>query len=153
MSTATTSKADTRDGSPLPREFSNYTDSLQFYHALRSCKDQYISSHLNKALDSLSDALRLYGPNHVFSSYNGGKDADVIMHLLRAVFAKYSDDRGVNVSPEMVYFYNPDEFEEVTEHIERSKTLYNLNITTYDNGIVEVRDNETVLVLPSSFSC
>lgn len=142
MSTATTSKADTRDGSPspLPRDFSNYTDSLQFYHALRSCKDQYISSHVNKALDSLSDALRLYGPNHVFSSYNGGKDADVIMHLLRAVFAKYSDDRGVDVSPEMVYFYNPDEFEEVTEHIERSKTLYNLNITTYDNGIVEVSE-------------
>lgn len=136
MSTATTRKGES--DSPVSREFSNYTDSLQFYHALRSCNDQYISTHLNKALDSLSDALRLYGPNRIFSSYNGGKDADVIMHLLRAVFAKYSDDKRVDAVPEMVYFVNSDEFDEVTEHIARSQQLYNLKITTYDNGIVHV---------------
>jgi hypothetical protein len=73
---------------------SAHKESLQFYHSLRDYKDSYISSQINSALDTLLDALRLFGPSHVFSSYNGGKDADVIMHLLRAAIAKYSDDHG-----------------------------------------------------------
>lgn len=64
--------------------------SLSLYDKLRECKDGYISSRVNSALDILYDALRLYGPDQVFSSYNGGKDAVVIMHLLRAAVAKYS---------------------------------------------------------------
>lgn len=31
----------------------------------------------------LEDALRLYGPRRLVGSYNGGKDAVVIMHLQR----------------------------------------------------------------------
>lgn len=148
MSTGSTSKSETRDSSPLSsQKVSNHTDSLELYYALRSCKDQYIFNHLNKALDSLSDALRLYGPDRIFSSYNGGKDADIIMHLLRAVFAKYSEDFGVHVFPEMVYFVNSDEFDEVTEHIENSKQRFNLKITTYDTGIVHVRFVEKHLTI------
>lgn len=140
MSTGLTSTSETRDSSPFySRNVSNYADSLQFYHALRSCEDRYISHHLNKALDILSDALRLYGPDRMFSSYNGGKDADVIMHLLRAVFAKYSEDFGVHAVPEMVYFVHSDEFDEVTEHIEASKRLFDLKVTTYDTSVVQVR--------------
>lgn len=75
----------------------HYIDSLQFYHTLRNCKDQYLSQHINHALDVLTDAYRLYGSNYLISSYNGGKDADVIMHLLRAVAAKYSFDHGIYV--------------------------------------------------------
>jgi FAD synthetase len=92
---------------------------------------------MNKSLDILSDALRLYGPDRMFSSYNGGKDADVIMHLLRAVFAKYSEEFGVHAVPEMVYFVHSDEFDEVTEHIENSKRLFDLKVTTYDTSVVQ----------------
>lgn len=67
---------------------------LEFYSALRKCNDSYISGPINAALDTLLDSLRLFGPSRVFSSYNGGKDADVIMHLLRAANAKYSQDHG-----------------------------------------------------------
>ena len=66
-------------------------DSLNLYHRLRACDDGYIAAKVNSALDILFDALRLYGPDQLFSSYNGGKDAVVIMHLLRAITAKYSE--------------------------------------------------------------
>lgn len=122
----------------------HYVDSLAFYNALRSCKDGYIADHVNSALDTLSDALRLYGPDLLLSSYNGGKDADVIMHLLRAVTAKYSNDHGgVECRPRLVYFAIEDEFDEVIQHIEYTKQLYNLNITQYNCGIVQVSQEQS----------
>ena len=120
-----------------PNFDSHYADSLAFYHALRDCTDGYIAQHLNSALDAITDALRLYGPELLLSSYNGGKDADVIMHLLRAVAAKYADDNGVKFRPKLVYFAIEDEFDEVIEHIDYTRQLYNLDIETYECGIVE----------------
>lgn len=118
--------------------FRNHVDPLQFYHTLRRCNDSYISKHINRALDVLTDSVRLYGPGRVFSSYNGGKDADVIMHLLRAVYAKYSADKGVEYRPQQIYFYNDDEFGEVLAHIDRAEKAYGLDLTRYDQGIVQV---------------
>eukprot|EP01039_Chlorochromonas_danica_P009248 gene9248-10211_t len=117
--------------------FYSHHDSLQFYHTLRKCNDSYISKHVNHALDVLTDSLRLYGPDKVFSSYNGGKDADVIMHLLRAVYAKYSHDKASVHEAKLVYFVNEDEFDEVLTHIGKAETAYGLNITRYHNGIVQ----------------
>jgi 3'-phosphoadenosine 5'-phosphosulfate sulfotransferase (PAPS reductase)/FAD synthetase len=111
---------------------------LQFYEFLRNCKDNYISKPINHALNLLLDAFRLYGPDRVFSSYNGGKDADIIMHLLRAVCAKYAADNKVACQPTLIYFAIDDEFPEVLTHISRSEKLFNLNIVRYDCGIVEV---------------
>ena len=133
-----------------------YTNSLEFYHVLRNCRDGYISQHINHALDILTDAYRLYGPDHLISSYNGGKDADVIMHLLRAVSAKYAEDhktaksnssndsinnnnnsnKGSHIS-KLVYFAIDDEFDEVIRHINFTKQLYHLDIVQYDCGIVQ----------------
>lgn len=124
-----------------------YTNSLEFYHVLRNCKDGYIAQHINHALDVLTDAYRLYGPDHLISSYNGGKDADVIMHLLRAVSAKYSHDNIINNidssnsssnhSSRLVYFAIEDEFDEVIQHIGFTKQLYHLDIVQYDCGIIQ----------------
>jgi len=116
----------------------NQEDALKFYHTLRSCKDTYISTHLNTALDALKDSLRLYGPNHVFSSYNGGKDADVIMHLLRAVCAKHREEYQVPCIPKLVYFGIEDEFDEVLSHIHNIEKSYNVEVIRYDCGIIEV---------------
>jgi hypothetical protein len=114
-------------------------ESLEVYNKLRNCNDSYISSQVNKALDVLSDSLRLYGIEQIFSSYNGGKDADVIMHLLRAAAAKYSLDQGKNLRFKLIYFVNVDEFKEVTDHVANSELIYGLNITRYNCNIVEVR--------------
>jgi len=111
------------------------SDDLQFYNELRECKDRYLSHHLNRALDIVSDAVRLYGPNQLFSSYNGGKDADVIMHLYRAAVAKYSADKSEVFRPQLVYFAIEDEFPDIIDHIQTVERKYNLDLTRYDCGI------------------
>lgn len=116
-----------------------FADPLVLYHALRNCKDAYIANHINNALDVLSDAVRLYGCANILSSYNGGKDADVIMHLLRAVAAKVEHDSGKKCVPKMIYFAIEDEFQEVLDHIAFSKAAYGLDIKQYDCGIIQVR--------------
>lgn len=110
-------------------------DSLSFYHAMRNCKDTYIAQHINNALDVLTDAVRLYGVDNLLSSYNGGKDADVVMHLLRAVAAKVGADSGNEYNPKLVYFAIDDEFPEVIEHLKFTKDLYGLDIKCYECGI------------------
>lgn len=113
-------------------------DSLALYEKLRNCKDAYMSKQLNSALDILDDAMRLYGPEQLFASYNGGKDAVVVLHLLRAVAAKRTADTGVLCRPEFIYFAVKDEFPEVLEHIEETEKMYNLNLRKYETGISQV---------------
>lgn len=113
-------------------------DSLALYEKLRSCDDAYMSKQLNSALDILSDALRLYGPQQLFASYNGGKDAVVVLHLLRAVAAKQTADTGIECSPEFIYFAVKDEFPEVLEHIKETEEMYTLNLREYETGISQV---------------
>ena len=130
---------------------STQLESLAFYDSLRACNDAYISTHINTALDVLTDACRLYGVDNLLSSYNGGKDADVIMHLLRAVVAKLEHDTGMSYKPKLVYFAVKDEFPEVIEHIQFAQRKYDLDIVQYDGGIVEVSDTATALLCASYF--
>ena len=71
-------------------------DSLALYEKLRGCNDRYMPKQLNSALDILSGTLRLYGAEQIFGSYNGGKDAVVVLHLLIAVAAKHTAESGVS---------------------------------------------------------
>jgi FAD synthetase len=116
----------------------HHKKALELYDRFLNCDDGYVDKHIKKALNALGDALRLYGPDQVLSSYNGGKDADVTMHLLRAAVAKYSFDKGVIFSPKLVYFEVEDDFEEVIEHIANTEQLFDLEIKRYHCGIVEV---------------
>ena len=109
--------------------------SLALYEKLRSCKDGYMSAPLNSALNILADALRLYGPEQLFASYNGGKDAEVLLHLMRAVFAKYSADQGIICQPKLIYFAVTDEFKEVLAHLNDSERMLRLDLQRYDCGI------------------
>lgn len=112
-----------------------HADSLALYHSLIACQDGFLAAKLTSALTVLSDALRLYGPEQLFSSYNGGKDAVVIMHLLRAVVAKHSADTGTLHRPKLIYFAIKDEFPEVLEHIRESEMAFALDLTRYECGI------------------
>ena len=90
---------------------------------------------VHSALDVLDDALRLYGPQHIYSSFNGGKDAVVIMHLLRASIAKYSKDRKEAHRPQLVYFAVSDEFPEVLEFIEQSEREFGIEVLRSNSSI------------------
>ena len=115
-----------------------HADSLALYEKLRSCNDAYMSKQLNSALDILSDALRLYGAEQLFASYNGGKDAVVVLHLLRAVAAKHAEETKESCRPEFIYFAVKDEFPEVLEHITETELKYALNLRKYETGISQV---------------
>ena len=48
---------------------------------------------MSKRMQHDSDALRIFGSDAVYASFNGGKDACVIMHLLRAARHAHDDAR------------------------------------------------------------
>jgi hypothetical protein len=94
-----------------------FEDSLRLYRKINDVSTDDPNCHSYKhALEVLMDAFRLFGsvatlglvpvvppnpspnfpftcsirPENVYGSYNGGKDAVVIMHLMRAALAQYS---------------------------------------------------------------
>ena len=71
-----------------------YSDSLGLYNRFRDASTEYLLppllfSRVQTALDIIEQGIRLYGPLHIFASYNGGKDAVAIMHLFRAALANF----------------------------------------------------------------
>ena len=125
------------DNEPLISESDVHTESLKLYYSLIACDDKYISGKIRSALTILEGALNTYGPQQLFSSYNGGKDAVVIMHLLRAAMAKYSEKKGIIYRPKFVYFVIDKEFPQVLEYIGASQRSLALDLTSYDGGIMK----------------
>eukprot|EP01041_Mallomonas_annulata_P003375 gene3375-6692_t len=97
---------------PSSASIKEFRESLQLYHSFKNCNDSIIGKDLQLSLTIIADALRLYGPINLFSSFNGGKDAVVVMHLFRAAIAKYSVDHGIIYQPQFIYFAIQDEFDE-----------------------------------------
>lgn len=113
-----------------------YKESLELYDRLISCKDSYVSPAIQSALNTLDHAYRLYGPSSVICSFNGGKDAVVILHLVRAVHAKYYNSTGgTPIRPRAVYFNNANEFPQVTSFLEDSVELYDLDMVAFEHGV------------------
>jgi len=124
-------------------------------------KEQHtLSPHLiTIALETLHQSYRLYGPQSVVGSYNGGKDAVAILHLMRAAYAAYlrdeaeedivsppSDDDTIPLSaadnvpeeairPRVTYFEHEDEFPEVVELLHATVDQFDLNMVAFEKGI------------------
>lgn len=88
-------------------------DALALHGALVACEDDALRPRIERALAVLSDALRVFGPDAVYASFNGGKDAVVIVHLLRAARAALGSSR----LPRLVYFDTTDDFDEVRQFV------------------------------------
>ena len=68
----------------------------------------------------MKQAMRLYGPQAVVASFNGGKDAVAVLHLTRAAVAWYNRQHGRQERMQAIYFADPREFEEVEELVHGS---------------------------------
>eukprot|EP00956_Cyclotella_meneghiniana_P012165 scaffold17271_cov69-Cyclotella_meneghiniana.AAC.4 len=92
-------------------------------------------------------AYRLYGPHCMVGSYNGGKDACVIFHLMRAVHAKHCTDmlekhtdgdqlkeEFAITRPRVIYFQHPDEFPSVTTLLEQTVRKYDVEMLAFEEG-------------------
>jgi len=86
----------------------DWRDAGALHAAFVACEDQRLKPLVERALSRLKDALRIFGADATFASFNGGKDACVILHLLRA--ASFAHNAG---KPGLVYFDSKDEFEEI----------------------------------------
>eukprot|EP00171_Calliarthron_tuberculosum_P018546 IDg18546t1 len=72
---------------------SGVRDALSLYDRARSSGN----ARLNRALDTLDAAYRLYGASRIAVAFNGGKDATVVLHLARASMANWSRERCANI--------------------------------------------------------
>jgi hypothetical protein len=116
----------------------NFKSDLAFYNRLVTCNNPLIAVQINASLNVLNDALRLYGPTNVVASYNGGKDADVVMNLMRAAIAKYSSDKPNRSTAKFIYFAIKDEFPSVINHIDFQQKNLGLHMVQSPNGILQV---------------
>ena len=120
---------------------SQYNASLELYDRLMECTDDYVAPGIKDALNYLDHAYRLYGPESVICSYNGGKDAVVILHLLRAAHAHYyrgcreEDDSIEPCRPRTVYFDHKDEFPEVMSLLHDTVSTYDLDMVAFEQGV------------------
>ena len=91
-----------------PWSSSFYSRSLALYNNLQS-------NPLHKrAVSQIINALRLYAPEGVIVSFNGGKDATVVAALTCAGFAGYYEEVGdIGPPPRGIFFDDDLDFEQV----------------------------------------
>ncbi|EUD67415.1 FAD synthetase [Plasmodium inui San Antonio 1] len=89
-----------------------------------------LSDDIMKAIYHIYDLFRLCKDN-VFLSFNGGKDAVVILHLFRCAYAKYIHDvKGQRQKPKLIYFKDEvNEFPEVYQFLNECVYMYDLDLT------------------------
>jgi FAD synthetase len=134
-----------------------YKKSLQKYNEYMSSQDSFIAPYIKEALDTLLHAYRLYGPENVIGSFNGGKDAVVIMEVMRAAHAKYyhdllsssssegseSDNGSIDIDydtssiikPRVIYFYHNLEFPQVYDFVRNTVQNYDLDMIAFEQDI------------------
>ncbi|CAM9394502.1 unnamed protein product [Pylaiella littoralis] len=110
---------------------------LDLYSRIMACEDPKLKDALQSAMQVLGDSLRLYGPDQLIGSYNGGKDAVVIMHLHRAAVANYCVKKGQAFRTKLIYFENEREFPEVRQLVLDSEDRYDLELSRYATGFVD----------------
>jgi len=115
-------------------------NALSLYHNLKRGAEAKtpLGSAIKRGLTVLGDALRLYGAETVVCSFNGGKDAVVILHLMRAALAGYNEQTGGTTSLRIIFFEMEDEFPEVDAFVRETIERYDLVLTSYaDMGFAE----------------
>uniref|UniRef100_A0A7S3JTC1 FAD synthase n=1 Tax=Aureoumbra lagunensis TaxID=44058 RepID=A0A7S3JTC1_9STRA len=96
----------------------DWRDASQLHAALCSCQDTELMPIVRRSLRILSDAIRIFGVDSIYVSFNGGKDAVVILHLLRAAaYAATLSNQNESRKPHLVYFDSRGEFNEVRNFV------------------------------------
>lgn len=148
---STLGEVDSADGTqPVQAQSEEaFARALELHARFSACECPRLGPPLRRALEIFGDAFRLYGADGVLGSFNGGKDAVVIFHLMRAALAHYqqgladaeSSAAGSQsprrVKPQLIYFHDPREFPEVEQFVAQAVAEADAQLYTYEGGIVE----------------
>ena len=98
-----------------------------------------------RALEDIASIYRLYGPQCTIGSYNGGKDAVIVLHLMRAAHANYcrttirggggTGKEGNIPRPRVIYFQHADEFPKVLSLLHDTITRIDLDMLVFEEGV------------------
>lgn len=113
-----------------------YQEALALYDRFVSCQDSYMAGAISSALNCLDHSYRLYGPESVLCSFNGGKDACVILHVVRAAYAHYCRNQNITTitRPRVIYFEHADEFPQVREFLHDTVQSFDLEMIAFQQG-------------------
>ena len=74
-----------------------------------------LAAHVAKGLEVIGSTLKLFSPDQIALTFNGGKDACVVLHLLRMALAQQGQGaNGALRRFKVVYFEPQQEFPEIT---------------------------------------
>ncbi|CAK9801444.1 FAD synthase [Anthophora quadrimaculata] len=104
------------------QKIQNIENGFSDYHARSVFKDAENQAYIKDALDTLQKCYKMYKPEEIFVSFNGGKDCTVTLHLAACV-AKLQ-----NVSQLLCLYVTAEPFPEVDSFVERAAQYYNLEL-------------------------
>ena len=118
------------------------SDDLAFYRSLEAAaaEDTTLGHGLKQGLGVLSQALRLYGENAVVTAFNGGKDAVVVLHLMRAALAHHREQHAPEAGARLrvIFFEQKEEFPEVAAFLKDTAERFDLEVVSYaDMGFAQ----------------
>ena len=116
-------------------------DDLALYEAMmeEAAEDSALGRGLKQGLGVITQALRLYGEDKVVTAFNGGKDAVVVLHLMRAALAHHRRQNPAEAGAEprrgqrVIFFEVKDEFPQVASFLRDTAEQYNLEVVRYAN--------------------
>ncbi|XP_029052450.1 FAD synthase-like isoform X3 [Osmia bicornis bicornis] len=100
----------------------NLNSGFSPYHARMVFEDAENQPHIYSALEVLQDCYKLFKPEEIFISFNGGKDCTVVLHLAACV-AKLQ-----NISSLLCLYVTAEPFPEVDYFVEKAAQYYNLEL-------------------------
>jgi FAD synthetase len=84
---------------------------------------------INDSIIILNNAIEKYDINTIVLSFNGGKDACIILQLYRLLLYRLNKSLS---NTRILYFITPNDFKEVDEFMISIKDLYNIDYIRYD---------------------
>jgi len=107
----------------------------------------HLGQPIEHAFRHVEESLRRYKCDELALAYNGGKDSDVLLHLLDLACNKRvleTKDKSYSVSRILtIYFLLENSFQEVTDYVASVSKIYNLNTVTLGNfkeGLQIIKD-------------
>lgn len=97
-----------------------------------------LQNALRSAMNILREAVAQFGPKTLATAFNGGKDATVVLHLVRAALATASHT-SPGGSPNVLCMYLTEEnaFEEVDKFVHETVNRYDISAVEQEGGFKE----------------